>query len=54
MAKAKLPSFVVLAENFAWMENGCLMSFEGDKVIRDPGIIRLLIEKKAPLLEGGL
>ena len=49
----RLPKFVVLEEHFRWIENGVLMSFEADKVIRDPSVIRLLIEKKAPLLDDG-
>ena len=53
MAKVKLPSFVVLAENYAWMENGCLMSFAADQIVRDRDVIRMLLDKKAPLLEGG-
>jgi hypothetical protein len=51
---SRMPSFVVLSDHYAWMENGCLMSFEANKVIRDRHVIRVLIEKKANLLEGGL
>ena len=51
---ARTPTFVVLEDHFAWMENGCCMSFAAKQIITDRSVIRILIDKKAPLMEGGL
>jgi hypothetical protein len=45
-----LPRFVVLDETYGWMENGCTMMFKEGQIVRDPSIVKVLIDRGAPLL----
>lgn len=47
---SRVPAFVVLEDNFGWMENGVLMNFTAGQVVHDQSIIRMLMSRNAPLL----
>jgi hypothetical protein len=46
------PSFVVLEDNFGWMENGCTMMFHAHQIVHDQSLVRELLKRSAPLLRG--